>query len=141
MDRSTHFSNLSFIQKLFEISNQQCGFLWTPYTDEAEESTFLNIYDGQPMPELPWKTGKPNLGRAGNNVLLHSDGNDTGLVDSPQYRLACTACNISRVRKLRLYKPRGRVLSNDFFLFLHSPHFPPLFLYTTVYNTVPCLSV
>ena len=50
-----------------------CTWTWTPYTDQIQENTFVNFYDGQAMPDLPWKAGNPNLGRAANNVLLFSD--------------------------------------------------------------------
>ena len=76
-----------------------CKHTWTPYSDEKVEDSFVNIYDGQPMPNLPWKEGNPNLGTSGNNVLLWAQNNISGLADATSYRSACAVCNISKVEK------------------------------------------
>ena len=92
--------NTREMEKLIQLT-APCKFTWTPYSDEMEEDSFVNIYTGQPLPALPWKEGNPNLGRAGNGVLLFSGENGTsGLADAASYRSACAACNISKVGKI-----------------------------------------
>ena len=90
--------NTREMEKLAELT-AHCKFRWTPYSDETEENSFVDIYDGQPIPDLPWKAGNPNLGRSGNNVLLWAENGNSGLADATSYRLACAACNISKVGK------------------------------------------
>lgn len=97
--------NIREMEKLIELTGS-CKFTWTPYSDETEEKSFVNIYTGQSVPDLPWKEGNPSLGRAGNNVLLFSGENGTsGLADAASHRSACTVCNISKVGK---YPPAGK---------------------------------
>ena len=93
----SQIQNIREMEKLVELS-APCIFRWTPYSDENEEGSFINIYDGEPMPNLPWKKGNPSLGTAGNNVLLKHEINvASGLTDAASYRSACAVCNISKV--------------------------------------------
>ena len=62
--------NTEELQKIVEASSS-CKFIWTPYSDEEEENTFVSLYTGLPMPSLPWKPGNPNLGTGANAVQIH----------------------------------------------------------------------
>ena len=91
---------LTDIQTVEDLENlissyPTCKSFWAPYTDEVEEGRFVNFYTGAPLPDLPWVPGNPKMGRVGNNVQIHGD--HVGLVDTSDYRKACSSCNISKV--------------------------------------------
>ena len=105
--------NMKAMQDLVNMSDV-CKFVWTPYTDEEEENKFLSTYSGQPMPDLPWRAGNPNLGRAANRALIFYNKRELGLVDAPHYREACIVCNISKVCRIFSLSSEKRISGQNF---------------------------
>ena len=82
------------------ITGGLCTAVWTPYSDEKAEGTFLNMNDGTLAKYLPWDTNQPNGGSDENHVRLLLQ---TSLyLDTPMDLEFCSHCFLESSLLFRL---------------------------------------
>ena len=77
-----------------------CSSIWTPFSDQKLEGSFLNMNnDAEAKLEL-WVKGEPNGGRNENFVVI--DVPEAALNDVAQSKLSCSSCLVSSSLLLEL---------------------------------------
>ena len=73
---------------------RKCSFLWTPFSDQAVEGTFVNIENGKEQKTIAWKNGQPNGGSTENSLKINLDAK---LVEDEKEAIGdCFACRLRR---------------------------------------------
>ena len=73
---------------------RKCSFLWTPFSDQEAEGTFVNIENGKEQKTIAWKTGQPNGGSTENSLKINLDAK---LVEDEKEAIGdCFACRLRR---------------------------------------------
>ena len=95
------WKDLNYVVSLFSNPTAVCEFIWTPYSDENDEGTYINARFGNLASYMPWEVSEPNGGTDESLVLLsritkgYSDNVST---KGP----ACTVCEIDVTAKFNL---------------------------------------
>ena len=77
-----------------------CSHIWTPYSDEQSEGTFLNMNSLSKAQPHFWAKDQPNGGTHENFAAIHVSR--AALVDIPGNYLSCSSCMISSSLLLQL---------------------------------------
>ena len=83
-------------------TDDSCSSVWTPFSDENTEGTFLNMNDNTSMPleQEVWKATEPNGGKDENYVKISISRRE--LYDVGVHSLSCSTCQISNNLLLQL---------------------------------------
>ena len=90
------------LRSVVELSNPWCYYLWTPYTDQQEEGTFISINDGELISQsLPWNAAEEPSSQA-NYVAAYIRANRSQptLFSVEKSHQNCAVCNISKVKQI-----------------------------------------
>ena len=82
------------------ITKGACSDIWTPFSDEHSEGSFLNMNSLSEAHPQYWEREEPNGGKYENSVAIRVS--TTSLVDAPQTSLKCSSCLISSSLLLQL---------------------------------------
>ena len=82
------------------ITGGACRYIWTPFSDEDSEGSFLNMNSLAKAKLQFWAKGQPNGGIDENFVGIRMSS--AGLIDRPQTALSCSSCLISSSLLLQL---------------------------------------
>ena len=77
-----------------------CPYIWTPFSDEDSEGSFLNMNSLAKAKLKLWAKGQPNVGIDENFVGIRISS--ARLIDRPQTALSCSSCLISSLLLLQL---------------------------------------
>ena len=80
--------------------DRNCSFLWTPFSDQATEGTFVNIETGKEQRNLAWKPRQPS-GRSTENSL-RIDMKSKLIEDEKEADGDCFVCKLQRSFTARL---------------------------------------
>ena len=72
----------------------KCSFLWTPFSDQAVEGTFVNIEDGKEEKNISWKSGQPSGGSTENSLKINVEAKL--IEDEKEAKGDCFACKLQR---------------------------------------------
>jgi hypothetical protein len=94
-------SNQSALSEWLKWNNESftasCNKIWTPYSDEQEEGSFISLVDGSALEYEPWLDGQPNGGRVENSIVITTTkGRETTpyLDVNGKKKTPCSACRI-----------------------------------------------
>ena len=73
---------------------QKCSFLWTPFSDQAIEDTFVNIEDGKEQKTIAWNFGQPNGETTENSLKISMEAKL--IEDEKEGKGDCFACKLQR---------------------------------------------
>ena len=82
------------------ITKGACSDIWTPFSDEHSEGSFLNMNSLSEAHPQYWEREEPNGGKNENSVAIRVS--TASLVDAPQTSLKCSSCLISSSLLLQL---------------------------------------
>ena len=77
-----------------EGTNSKCPYVWTPFSDQAVEDTFLNIESGDEQKNIAWMSGQPNGGSTENSLKINVEAK---LVeDEKEANGNCVVCTLQK---------------------------------------------
>ena len=82
------------------ITSDVCSYIWTPFSDEQSEGTFLNMNSLTEVQPQLWVKDEPNGGMDENFVAI--DVAQGALIDAPPSFLSCSSCLITTSLLLQL---------------------------------------
>ena len=80
--------------------DKNCSFLWTPFSDQATEGTFVNIESGKEQSKLAWKSKQPSGGSTENSLRI--DMESKLIEDVKEAEGDCFLCKLERSFTARL---------------------------------------
>ena len=83
-----------------EAKQRNCSFLWTPFSDQAAEGTFVNIESGEEQSKLAWKSKQPSGGSTENSLRI--DMTSKLIEDVKESDGDCFVCKLQRSFTARL---------------------------------------
>ena len=93
--------NLLYTVSLFKNMNSPCKHIWTPVTDEKNESEYRSAIIGGLVRYLPWEVSEPNGFQDENLVLLKISS--MGYLDNVNTKKpSCAACDVYRTATFSL---------------------------------------
>ena len=95
-----HALFLKYMKWHVNTTGGACFYIWTPFSDEQSEGTFVNMNNNATTKIHPWSETEPNGGRDENFVVISVDRES--LVDVPEKTLSCSSCQISSLLLLKL---------------------------------------
>ena len=73
---------------------RECSFLWTPFSDQAVEDTFVNIENGKEQKTIAWNSGQPNGRDTENSLKINVKAKL--IEDEKEGKGDCFACKLQR---------------------------------------------
>ena len=73
---------------------KKCSFLWTPFSDQAVEETFVSIEDGKELKTIAWNTREPDGGKTQNSLKINLEAKL--MEDEEEGKGECFACKLQR---------------------------------------------
>ena len=93
-----------FLNRFNQTTSGVCTYIWTPYSDEQEEGTFVDLLDGSLAESIAWLDGQPNEGRLANGLVINTYRQSTPFGDaSNKYKGACTSCLVKLALVFRMW--------------------------------------
>ena len=75
-------------------SSSKCSFLWTPFSDQTVEDSYVNIQNGKTQKNIAWKSGQPNGGSTENSLKI--DVEAKLIEDEKKADGNCVVCTLKR---------------------------------------------
>ena len=75
-------------------ASSKCPFIWTPFSDQAVEDTFVNIENGKEQKNIAWKSGQPNGGSTENSLKINVEARQ--IEDEKEANGNCVVCTLKR---------------------------------------------
>ena len=75
-------------------STSKCPFIWTPFSDQAVEDTFVNIENGKELESIAWMSGQPNGGSTENSLKINVEAKL--IEDEKEANGNCVVCTLQR---------------------------------------------
>ena len=88
------FTLSNFTEWFNRTTSGSCEMIWTPISDEKQESVFVNLEDNKEAKFLPWYDGQPNGGTLENSVIIWPDGGVNSYLDITADTAACSWCHL-----------------------------------------------
>ena len=74
--------------------SSKCPFVWTPFSDQAVEDTFVNIENGKEQKSIAWKSGQPSGGSTENSLKINVEAKL--IEDEKKADGNCVVCTLQR---------------------------------------------
>ena len=83
-----------------ETKKASCSSIWTPFSDQEVEGTFVSIENGEEPSDIAWRPGQPSGGSTENSLRI--DTKSKLLEDAREVDGDCFVCKIKRSFTARL---------------------------------------
>ena len=85
------------------VPQGSCRYIWTPFSDAAEEGHFISLDDGEDAKFLPWALSLPKRGRGEHAIAIDVSHEEKPYITTLGDYHNCFACTIRANFSARIY--------------------------------------